>query len=816
MSIGRKQRIIRQVGAIGLSIWLGSPLLAHAEVRPPAATFSIGNFVWHDVNNNGLVDGGETGVAGVNLRLYDVTGTQFLANTYTNTQGQYQFTNLQAGQYIVELILPMGYISSSGKNGSVTGPYEPAPDPNNLVDNDDNGTFFSPESLRSAPIDLSRTSVNQAVDFGIYQSFSVGNRVWHDYNNNGVIDAADGSNPGIDEVQVQLWDMVNRVVVASVTTANGGYYRFDSLIAGEYVVELPATNFAQGPLMFYMSSQNTESDPDNDIDNNDNGINSPYLASHGLKSGRITIGTARAPREPVGEFDLSVGGQGTVIDQRANMTIDFGFFRTASIGDRVWMDSNANGMQDPDEKGIPGVTVVLNSQKYGSSSTVTDAQGHYTFTNLIPGEQYQVIFSPLNGYLRSPHITGDNDDFDSDADATGQTRWLTLRGGEDITTLDAGFYAPGMKAATATPTPLPVAILPSPTPLPTFTPLSPEVFKAGAASIEVAPLISPTPLPRTESVIAAAPDAAPSSYQDAISRASPNTNEAIFNHSGAEVLSVNTPIAVYDFATPTPNPSPTLVPIEARGSIGDRVWNDANHNGVQDVGESGIEGVVINVYSQDGALFSTTTDAEGKYTLAGLMPFTPYTVSFKLPGGYTFTTANVHQDDSDSDADPVTGLIRGLVIWPGEINNTIDAGAYEILPRRATASPTPPPSPTPKLPSIGSQPESSVLGNNASAYVPPSPTVAPKATRAPAVASAPRATNTPRQRPSTNPRPPIVRQPVQPAPAAQIQPQPPVVPQNPTVNGVRPPPPIVPPNAIIIPPVNSATSPRSVLILQGP
>ncbi|MCW1968510.1 MAG: carboxypeptidase regulatory-like domain-containing protein [Anaerolineae bacterium] len=242
--------------------------------------------------------------------------------------------------------------------------------------------------------------------------------------------------------------------------------------------------------------------------------------------------------------------------------------------------------------------------------------------------------------------------------------------------------------------------------------------------------------------------------------------------------------------------------------MGNRVWNDANRNGIQDVDETGIEGATISAASQDGALLSTTTDSNGNYTLAGLMPYTPYTISFKLPTGYTFTFANINQDDTDSDADPTTGLIRGLVIWPGEINNTIDAGAYEILPRRTAPSPTPPPSPTPKLPSISTQPESSVPSNNASAYTPP------RATRAPTIASAPRTATTPRQ--SASPQAQIVRRPVQIAPAAQPQTRPVIVGQNPAMNGVRPPAPVIPPNAVLIPPVNSATSPRSVLILQGP
>ena len=772
------KKYIDRIGIIGLVLWLAMPMSAYAEVRPPANTLNIGNLVWNDTNNNGIADAGELGVGGVNLRLYDVSGTQFLANTYTDSLGQYQFSNLSAGQYIVELILPRGYVSSSGKNGSVNGPYEPAPESNNGVDRDDNGTFFSAEALRTAPIDLVNNAVNNTVDFGIYQPFSLGNRVWHDYNNNGLIDAADGSNPGIDEVQVQLWDMNRRVVIATTTTANGGYYRFDVLTAGDYVIEMPAANFTQGPLSYYLSSSVTESDANADLDNNNNGINTPYATSVGLRSGTITLGSDRAPREPVGEFDLSVGGQGTVIDQRANMTIDFGFFRTASIGDRVWMDTNANGTQDPDEKGLPGVTVVLNSQKFGSFTAVTDANGHYTFTNLIPSEQYQVIFSPLPGYMRSPYLAGGNDDFDSDADTTGQTRWVTPRGGEDITTLDAGFYVPGPVAATSTPLPPSPSL--SPTPFPTFTPLPPESLRSGAASIEVAPLISPTPLPNADNVAPEIPSATP---------VAPAINEVL-----PEFSSSPTPTA-----TPTQSATATIVPIESRASIGDRVWNDVNRNGVQDYGEKGLANVVVSAYSVDGdTLLSTQTDTNGNYLIAGLTPLTPYTISFQLPRGYTFTAANIRQDDLDSDADPYTGLIRGLMVWPGEINQTIDAGAYEIAPRPITPTATPLLTPTPRTSS-----PAAITAPPITTYIYPSPSsTAPASAQPPARAAAtqPRAA---RPAPTALPQ---VRRPI----IAQQRP----APASPVINGVRPPAPVIPPNAVVISPSNNSI--RSILILQNP
>ena len=43
------------------------------------------------------------------------------------------------------------------------------------------------------------------------------------------------------------------------------------------------------------------------------------------------------------------------------MTVDTGFYETPkySLGDYVWKDTNKDGVQDSDEKGIQGVTVTL-------------------------------------------------------------------------------------------------------------------------------------------------------------------------------------------------------------------------------------------------------------------------------------------------------------------------------------------------------------------------------------------------------------------------------------------------------------------------
>jgi uncharacterized repeat protein (TIGR01451 family) len=58
---------------------------------------------------------------------------------------------------------------------------------------------------------------------------------------------------------------------------------------------------------------------------------------------------------------------------------------TAQIGDRVWWDVDGDGVQDGDEPGIPGVTVVLTDSLGIAATTTTDDAGQYLFPSLTAG-----------------------------------------------------------------------------------------------------------------------------------------------------------------------------------------------------------------------------------------------------------------------------------------------------------------------------------------------------------------------------------------------------------------------------------------------
>jgi len=112
-------------------------------------------------------------------------------------------------------------------------------------------------------------------------------------------------------------------------------------------------------------------------------------------------------------------------------------------------------------------------------------------------------------------------------------------------------------------------------------------------------------------------------------------------------------------------------------SIGDLVWFDDNRNGIQDLGEPGIENVTVHLMDCAGNTLGTeTTDANGLYLFDGLTPGN-YNIHFVLPLGFLISPQDQGADDAlDSDADPLTGLTICTELVGGETDLTWDLGLY--------------------------------------------------------------------------------------------------------------------------------------------
>lgn len=82
------------------------PVPGYACIEGPTcvpAPAKIGDFVWRDVDCDGVQDMGEPGIAGLHLQLLDQATLSVLATTTTDMNGAWCFTDLAAGDYVVHL-----------------------------------------------------------------------------------------------------------------------------------------------------------------------------------------------------------------------------------------------------------------------------------------------------------------------------------------------------------------------------------------------------------------------------------------------------------------------------------------------------------------------------------------------------------------------------------------------------------------------------------------------------------------------------------------------------------------------------------------
>jgi SdrD B-like domain/Secretion system C-terminal sorting domain len=132
---------------------------------------ALGNRVWYDADNNGINSNSENGMRNIAMKLYkdndnnNIADGAAIAATTTDANGYYIFTNLAPGNYIVGAIIPNGYVSSNVN----------AADPDNNINNDDNGLVQAGNEIRGLAITLSiggeqegtNNNTNNSYDFGL-------------------------------------------------------------------------------------------------------------------------------------------------------------------------------------------------------------------------------------------------------------------------------------------------------------------------------------------------------------------------------------------------------------------------------------------------------------------------------------------------------------------------------------------------------------------------------------------------------------------------------------------------------------------------
>ncbi len=419
--------------------------------------FAIGNEVWLDLDDSGKLDNSEPYAPdGVVVNLLDADGTPVLDSlgnpiTTTTVGGKYLFDDLIEGTYIVE-IDAANFAGGGLLEGWRSSTFDGVED---AADQDDNGITQAGGAIWSAPFTLTEDgeptgeipqtatialdiNANMTVDFGIVVVLSLGNEVWFDLDDDGLLNNGEGYVP--DGITVNLLHADATPVLDGsgnpvTTTISAGKYLFTGLLAGDYRVEIPASEFAPTGALFG-SRSSTPTAGDTNVDQDDNG--DAYNGA--IRSGIVNLFPLAEPQAENPDNDP------VTADKNENLTWDIGVVPLFSLGNEVWFDMNDNGTLDDGESYVPdGVIVnllhadgtpVLDAS--GNPRTTTTVGGKYLFDNLLAGDYVveldhaNFVNSGILGASRSSSTTaGDNniDQDDNGADAANTTGDFVVRTG---------------------------------------------------------------------------------------------------------------------------------------------------------------------------------------------------------------------------------------------------------------------------------------------------------------------------------------------------------------------------------------------------
>ncbi len=393
----------------------------------PAA---LGDFVWIDLNRDGVQDPDEPGINGARVRLYavDATGKVSdtpLAETITAAKegqdGYYLFDNLTQGQYVVEFDITslrndLGlyqYGFTTPNQGTGDHPEIADSDAKNIVNGND-------RVMRTDVITLGYQQTDLTWDAGLVYYSALGGYAYDDRNYNDVQDLG----IPLTGTKVSLYRVIDNVreeqPIATATVDDNGEYLFEYLLEGEYQV------LFEYPEGYQAVEPNVGGDDtlDSDVFEIASDLNSGYTQTITLPANSISLHN------------------------------DGGARLYGAIGDYVWMDANKNGIQDAGEEPVQNVTVYLQMREGGSSiwrrvdTTTTNEKGYYVFENLKGGPdvdyQYRVCFDLPGGSVVTIPYAGSNSAVDSNAQSFYLDGWgypsdtVTIGYGQRDMTIDAG------------------------------------------------------------------------------------------------------------------------------------------------------------------------------------------------------------------------------------------------------------------------------------------------------------------------------------------------------------------------------------------
>jgi hypothetical protein len=274
---------------------------------------------------------------------------------------------------------------------------------------------------------------------------NIGNFVWDDLDQDGRQDAGE---PGLPGVTVQLWNSAKTLLLDQTVSGADGRYTVVAPLAGDYRIRgiLPAAQDAFSPL------DQAGGDDLLDSDINPSGVNLGFTDSFTIASNVIST---------------TIYDAGIIVFRPPTPT------RTPTpinIGNFVWVDLNANGIQDSGEPGLGGVRVQLwNAQRtLLIDEAISAPNGSYSVIAPLPGDYRIRVLLPA-GASFAPKDAGADDLKDSDINrliivsSFGFSDVFTLASNVISTTI----YDAGLINVPATP--IPSATPPGSTPTSTVT-----------------------------------------------------------------------------------------------------------------------------------------------------------------------------------------------------------------------------------------------------------------------------------------------------------------------------------------------------------
>ncbi|MFT4535447.1 MAG: putative repeat protein (TIGR01451 family) [Saprospiraceae bacterium] len=326
---------------------------------------AIGDFVFNDLDGDGIQDINEPGILGVVVTLFTEAG-DIVAIFETGADGLYLFEEVDAGQY---------YITFEVNDDVIPSPTNAGNDTNDSNVTEENG----PGSTSVFEVILGQEDLT--IDAGFFICSLIKGVTYYDVNED---DIRQSTENGINGLVVNLYRKVNGLNILwdseithhdYDTPSDDGIWDF-CVGPGQYFIEVVMPPIGLVRVRPFIGGANFDSDI-----NNANGPNTTPT------------------------FNLSAGGSKT--------NLGAGYYPMATVGNRVWMDENANGIQEDNEAKVAGVLVqIFNMDHDLIDQAITNAEGVYTIEYLMKDEYYLKFEAP-EGYAFT-FANATSDDVDSD------------------------------------------------------------------------------------------------------------------------------------------------------------------------------------------------------------------------------------------------------------------------------------------------------------------------------------------------------------------------------------------------------------------